>query len=122
MNGWVKRQATFYRRTTSIDTATGTETESWLPLVEVGNTSPPTGAKFWVETQDVRPLREVVNNGLQLATNQTLLRMRWRSDITAALKVVLHGDSDEEYQIAGGPSAVVGRKRDMELLLQRFSS
>lgn len=123
MNGWVRRQATFYVRSVSVDDATGAESESWLPLVEVGNTSPPTGAKFWVTTRDPMPGRsESVSSGLQVARNQTALRMRWRSDITSAMKVVLHGDADVEYQIVGGPAEVIGRKREIEVSLEKYSS
>lgn len=78
---------------------------------------------FPVQIQDVMPSRsEAVRQGLAQARNQTRLRMRWRNDITSAMRVVLHGDSDVVYQIVGGPAAIGGRKDGLELMLERYST
>lgn len=75
------------------------------------------------EVQDFLPSRsEAVRQGLQQARNQTRLRMRWRGDIDSTMRIVLHGEADIVYQIVGGPSEIGGRKRELEMVLERYSS
>lgn len=122
MNGWIQKLATFEQRATSIDAASGTEVETWEPLVGLPG-SPTVAEKFWVRVRDVRPARsEAMSNDLTVARNQVELRVRWRDDVTSALRITLHGDTDVVYQVIGGPAEVVGRKRELELLLERYST
>lgn len=80
----------------------------------------------WAELQDVMPSRsEAVKQGLAQARNQTRMRMRWRDDITSAMRVVVHGETsanDVVYQIVGGPAAIGGRKDGLELMLERYAT
>lgn len=94
----------------------------WEPLVALPG-SPPVAQKFWAEVQDALPSRsEAVRQGLAQARNQVRLRMRWRGDITSAMRVTVHGDSDVVYQIVGGPAEIGGRKVALEMVLERYSS
>lgn len=100
----------------------GTQTPTWTPLVyAVG--SPAVAEKFPAEVQDVMPSRvEGVNQGVVLARNQTRVRMRWRSDITPAMRITVHGEADRVLQIIGGPAEIGGRKQYIELLCEEISS
>lgn len=72
---------------------------------------------------DARPSRnEGVRLGVVVGRNQTTFYCRWRTDITADMRIVLHGDEDVVYQIVGGPAEVDGRKREIEIVGERYSS
>lgn len=80
-------------------------------------------ATMHAQVQDALPSRsESVTQGLAVARNQVRVRIRYRADITSAMRVVLHGDSDVVYQIVGGPAEIGGRKRGLEMVLERYSS
>lgn len=95
----------------------------WEPLVALPG-SPAVAEKWWAEVQDVLPSRsEAVRQGLAQARNQVRLRMRWREDITSAMRVTVHGESsDTVYAIVGGPAEIGGRKVALELVLERYST
>lgn len=122
MNGWSMRLVTVEQIvSSSTDENTGTEVLVWGPLVAFEG-SPEEAEKFWAWFRDIRPGRERSDSGLVLATNRAELRLRWRGDITAAMRVTVHGDSDVAYKIIGGPAEVAGRKKLVELLIERYSS
>lgn len=80
-------------------------------------------ATFRAEVRDMLPSRsDAVRQGLEVARNQSRLRMRWRGDVDSTMRVIVHGDSDVVYQIVGGPAEIGGRKRMLELVLERYSS
>lgn len=117
------RQITIEYPVPTVDPTYGTEIITWSPLVRDGVGSPIIGVRFWAEIQDALPSRsEAVTQGLALARNQTRLRMRWRSDVTSAMRVTVHGDTDTVYQIVGGPAEIGGRKSMIELVLEKYSS
>jgi head-tail adaptor len=94
----------------------------WEPLVSRPG-SPPVAVRWRAEVQDVLPSRsEAVRQGLAQARNQVRLRMRWRGDITSAMRVTVHGDSDVVYQIVGGPAEIGGRKVALEMMLERYTT
>ena len=96
------------------DATYGTDVVTWLRLVQCR-----------AEIQDALPSRsEAVRQGLASARNQTRCRMRWRGDIESSMRVTVHGDggNDVVYQIVGGPAEILGRKRGLELILERYSS
>jgi head-tail adaptor len=129
------RSGAFYRRITverkaistdaeyvAPDANYGTANVIWVPLVKVGGVA----ERFWAEVQDALPSRsESVTQGLEVARNQTRIRMRYRDDIDSSMRVKLHGDgNDVVYQIVGGPATVTkeGRKNMIELVCERYSS
>ena len=120
--GRLDRQLTIERKSVTIDPDYGTEVITWVPLSVLPG-SPPVAERFWAEVQDVMPSRsESVLQGLAVARNQTRIRVRWRTDITSAMRVVLHGDVDVLYQIVGGPAEIRGRKTMLEIVCERYSS
>lgn len=100
----------------------GTENGAWVPLAYAPG-SPAVAAKFPAEIMDMLPSRsESVRQGLEVARNQTRLRMRWRDDITPDMRVIVHRDTDITYHIVAGPAEVKGRKRFMEFVIEKFTS
>lgn len=109
--GELNRRARFERPTTTKDATTLAPVTTWTSI-----------GTFAVSAMDTPPSRsEAVRNGLQQARQQTTLRMRWRNDITADMRVVLLGDGEQVMQIVGGP-AMIGRRDALELVLERYST
>jgi hypothetical protein len=109
-------------RPTSVDGEFGPQPGPYVPLVAQPG-SPTIAERFWAEMQDVPPSRsEAVKQGLVLARNQTRCRMRWRDDIDSSMLIIWHRDSDLTYQIVAGPADVGGRKEEIEMVLERYSS
>jgi SPP1 family predicted phage head-tail adaptor len=90
------------------DSVYGTQTITWTLLAVV-----------WCQLQDVLPSRsESVKNGMQIASNQTRFRCRWRNDIDSSMRLTVDGVT---YQIIGGPSEL-GKREYVELMLERYSN
>lgn len=122
MNGWTQCLVTIERPIETVDTASGTEDTTWEPLVALPG-SPAVAERFWASFRDVKPIRaERTVNELSVARNQAELRIRWRDDVTTDMQVTVHRGTDVVYKIIGGPAEVGGRKRELELLLERSSS
>lgn len=109
-------------RPTTIDGEFGPQPGPWVPLVAQTG-SPTVAERMWAEMQDVMPSRsEAVKTGLATARNQTRCRMRWRDDVDSSMRVTWHRDSDVVYAIIAGPADIGGRKEEIEMVLERFSS
>lgn len=116
------RQITIEKRQTTQNSQYGTEVNTWVPLSAQPG-SPTIAVRFWAEVQDFLPSRsEAVTQGIQVARNQTRLRMRYRDDVDSTMRVIVHGDADVYYSIVGGPAEIAGRKGAMEMVLERYSS
>ena len=120
--GRMDRQISIERKQVTLDPVYGTELIEWVPLVaEPG--SPTVAVRFWAEVQDALPSKaESVTSGLAVARNQTRIRMRWRSDIDSSMRVTVHGDTDVVMQIVGGPADIDGRKSQIEIVCEKYSS
>lgn len=121
--GMLDREITVEVPSTIDDPVYGPQAGPWLPLVRDGVGSPILAKRFPAQLQDVMPSRsEAVQQGLAIARNQTRIRMRWRDDITSAMRITVHGDTDTVYQIVGGPAAIEGRKQFLEVVCEHLSS
>jgi len=121
--GKYNKQVTFKQKVVTQEPVYGTDVVTWEPLVSEG--SPPSAQKCWAEVMPVLPSRsEAVRQGLSLARDQVNMRVRWRSDVTADLRVIIHDVTDLEYEIVAGPVEVVdeGRRRVLEMTLEKFST
>lgn len=126
--GYLDREITIERKAISgdpeytvPDSVYGTENVRWVPLDGYQVGSPQIGVRFRAQVRAVPPSRsEAVRLGLNVARDQMIIRLRWRNDITSAMRVTLHGDSDIVYQIVGGPAEVEGRKEMIELVCERY--
>lgn len=107
-----------------VNATDGTQTPTWTPLVyAVG--SPAVAEKFPAEVQDMLSSIQRIENvllGLALARNQVRVRMRWRGDITSAMRITVHGEADRVLQIIGGPAEIGGRKQFIEVFCESISS
>jgi len=56
-----------------------------------------------------------------LAKRPARLRMRYMRGLSSDMRVILHGESDQIFQIVGGP-AELGRRRWTEMTLESYSS
>lgn len=121
MSPRLNRQITIESKAITIDSNTGVETVTWTAIANEGDSSE-TPARLWAEVQDVPPSRgEMLAQGVPVGRVLTRIRMRWRGDVTSAMRVVLHGDVDVPLSIVGGPSEVGGRKRFIEITAERYS-
>lgn len=120
--GRMDRQITVMCKSDTKDTTYNTDTDEWEPLVPMVG-SPTVGVRFWAELQDVLPSRsESLKNAAVVSSNPTRLRMRWRNDIDSSMRVIVHGDSDVTCRIIAGPAEIQGRKRRIEMMIERLSS
>lgn len=106
--GSLDARVTIETRTATQDADTGRDIVTWTTLATV-----------WAEVRDVLPSRdERVRQGLEVASRQTRIRIRYRTDVDSSMRVTVHRDGDTIYQIVGGP-AVLGHKEGIELLCER---
>lgn len=118
---WRQVEVTIERPTSTKDAVYGSRVPGWEPLVMV-DSSPEEAERFPAMVRDALPSRsETVAQGLAIARNQTVMRIRYRSDIDSTMRVTIHLDSDQVFQIVGGP-AEIGRKRWLELVLEKYST
>ena len=109
--GTLNRRALIERKSITQDATYGTEVVTWTTVATV-----------WCEVQDVLPSKsEAVKNGLVVGTNQSRVRMRYRTDVTSAMRLTITRDSAVVYQIVSGP-AVLGNKEGLELVVERYTS
>lgn len=119
----LNRLALFERPSGAQEAVYGTMQAGWTPIAYLPG-SPAVAEKFRVEIQDEMPSRsERVQAGLSVAANRSRLRMRWRDDVDSTQRVTVYGDTNMVYQIIAGPAEVGGgRKRYIELVLERYTT
>lgn len=99
----------------------GTPEGSWTPLAYAPG-SPAVAAKWSVEWRPFMPSRsESVRRGLEVSANRVRMRMRYRADVAMSQRVRLYGESESVWQIVG-MAEIEGRKRRLELVLEKFST
>ena len=120
-SGEMRVEVTVEYPVATVDPVYGTELITWTALSYVPG-SPLVAEKFPATIQDALPSRaESVVQGLAIARNQSTLRLRYRNDITSAMRVTVHRDTDQVYQIVGGPALIEGRKDRIEMVLEKYS-
>lgn len=73
----------------------------------------------WAEVQDVLPSRaERLADGLNVASRPSRIRMRYREDVTAAMRFIVRG---RIMQIVAGP-AVLGNREGLEFMAEDYTS
>jgi head-tail adaptor len=120
--GKLDRQILVERKVSTVDPVFGTAVVSWEALSFLPG-SPPVPERYWAEVLDALPSRsEAVQQGLQVARNQSRIRMRWRDDIDSSMRITVFGDTNRMYQIVAGPAEIAGRKGMLEMVVERYSS
>lgn len=104
------------------DSTYGTPKVVWVALSYLPG-SPLVEERFPATVQDDLPGRsEGVTQGTVISADRCTLRMRYRNDITSAMRVTVHRDTSVVYQIISGPAEIEGRKQRIEMKLERYSS
>jgi SPP1 family predicted phage head-tail adaptor len=90
------------------ESLTGSEAASWAPVAEA-----------WANVQDMLPSRgERLADGLNMATRPARVRMRFRTDITSAMRLVM---GDRVMQITTVP-AELGFREAIEFMVEDYST
>lgn len=106
--GRLNRRLRIERRETGSDTTYGSAKVEWVKHVEV-----------WAEVQDILPSRsERLDDNVSIARRPARVRMRYRSDITSNMQVVLDG---RRMRIVAGP-AELGRREGTEFMVEELST
>lgn len=66
---------------------------------------------------DLPSKSESVQNGLALAKHPARLRIRYMRGLSSNMRITLHGETDQIFQIVGGP-AELGRRKWIEMTLE----
>lgn len=75
-------------------------------------------AQVW---DDLPGRSEAVQNGLRMANRPARVRIRYMLGLRSDMRVVLHGETDQLFEISGGP-AELGRREWIELTIKAYSS
>lgn len=101
----------FEQKSISQDPTYGTEVISWIPLATV-----------WAEVVDVLPSRqqaEQTRQQLQVSTQRSRVRMRYRTDLDSSMRCVIGGLM---HHIVSGPAEIGDRHSLIEIVVERYSS
>lgn len=99
------------------------------PMVD-GEYGPQQGPGDWVNVFERLPAQvwddlpsqsEAVQGGLRMADRPARVRIRYLRGITSDMRVVVHNETDETFEISGGP-AEIGRREWIELTIRGYSS
>jgi len=102
------RQRIRIERPQADDSFDGAGSSGWTLVAEVA-----------AEVQDMLPSRgERLADGLNIATRPARVRIRWRDDVTAAMRFVM---GTRVMQIVGGP-AELGRREALEFMVETYST
>lgn len=116
------REITVEQKSETTDATYGTKVVVWIPLVALPG-SPVIGERFWAEVRDALPSRsEGVAQDMRVSRKATRIRLRYRNDITSDMRVIVHGDTDELYQIVSPMAEIGGRKAFIEFMAEKFTS
>ncbi|EQB09715.1 phage head closure protein [Novosphingobium lindaniclasticum] len=106
--GSLDRRIQFEKPVTTRDPTYNTSKTTWQPHVKV-----------WAQVRDVLPSRaESVDENASMQQRPARIRMRYREDITADMRVVYRG---RVMEIVSGP-AELGRREGLELIVQELST
>lgn len=100
--------------------AAGRDPEYGTPLPAAWTPLP--GGEVWAEIKDVMPSKgESEDEGLQLVRGATRVRIRYREDITAAMRIVELTGRKRALSIITEPAALFNNS-ELEFMAERFSS
>jgi len=106
--GRLNRRVTILHSAQSQSAKSGAWSASWVPLATV-----------WAEVQDVLPSRsETIADGIEIARRPARVRMRYRTDITSAMRLQYQG---REYRIVSGP-AELGNRDAIEIIAELLTT
>lgn len=112
------RQITIEKKTVTRDPTYNTEVVGWAPLIAAPN------SRIWASVIDVPASRSeiLVPGGVLVTKNQTKVTIRYRPDVNSAMRITVHGETNDVYQIVSGPTEVYGRKQFLEMMCEAYST
>jgi SPP1 family predicted phage head-tail adaptor len=106
--GSLDRRIQFERPVTTRDPTYNTSKTTWEPHVKV-----------WAQVRDVLPSRaESVDESISIQRRPARVRIRYREDITADMRVIYKG---RVMEIISGP-AELGRREGLEMMVEELST
>ncbi len=113
-SGVLDRRVTFMRPAVIEDPVYGPQDNGWEEA--------PNASRLPAQKWDNLPSQsESVQGGLRMADRPARLRLRFRSDLTSDMRVVMHDENDRIYEISGGP-AEIGRREWVEFTIRAYTS
>ena len=110
--GEFDRRVTIEKKVVTQDPSYGTELITWTSLATV-----------WAMVVATPPSRnEAVKMRVVEARDQATITLRYMPGVDSSMHIIVHYETDVTYQIIGGPERVDGRKRELEMLCERFST
>ena len=107
-SGDLDRRITFEERQVVQNSTYGTNEGEWVEVATV-----------WAQVQDLLPSRsEGIESNIQIARRPCRIRIRYRSDITSAMRIDLDG---RKLRILSAP-AELGRREGIELLAEELTT
>lgn len=110
--GQLDRRITLLQPVAEADPLFGTQETGWEVFA----------SRIPAQVLDELPSKsESEEGGLRIAGRPARVRTRYLRGITSAMRVVVHGETDDVYEITGGP-AEIGRREWTEFTIKAFSS
>lgn len=110
--GQLDRRITLQRQGTTDDPLYGPQPGGWENFVER------IPAQKW---DDLPSNTESTAGGLRLSNRPARVRIRYMRGVTSDMRVVLHEETDELYEITSTP-AEIGRREWLEFTVKAFTS
>lgn len=110
--GDLDRRVTFQRPVAVADPLYGPQPGGWEDVA----------TRVPAQVRDDLPSKsESVDGGLALANRPARLRIRYMRGLSSDMRVIVHGETDEVFQILGGP-AEIGRREWIEFTIKAFTT
>jgi head-tail adaptor len=120
--GQLDRRIVIERKVATPDPDFGTEQVTWVPVDGYEPGSPTTPRAVAASIRDALVSRaEGVRNGLELAANQSRLRIRYRTGIDSSMRIREPARGNQTFQIISGPSEV-GRREFLEFVIEKYTT
>lgn len=110
--GELDRRITLLKPGTVDDPLYGPQPGGWVPFAER------IPARKW---DDKPGDTEEVAGGLRLSNRPATVRTRYMRGVTSDMQLILHGDTDELYEITSTP-AEIGRREWLEFTIRAYTS
>lgn len=110
--GDLDRRITIEKPVATVDPLFGPQPGAWEIVA----------ARVPAQVRDELPSKsETTEGGLALASRPARVRIRYMRGLSSDMRIVLHNETDEVYQIVGGP-AEIGRREWIEFTVKAFTT
>jgi head-tail adaptor len=109
--GALDRRITIQKYTSVNDPVYGPQPSDWVNVVAR------VPAQVW---DDLPSQSERVKGGQRVAERPARVRMRYMRGLTSDMRIIVHNEEDELFEITGGP-AEIGRREWTEFTIRAYS-